>query len=119
MAPKIAGMFGLERFGPRAMELRRMCVAPNQRHQGTAAQMLKFAEDHCCAANMDLLDLSTSEIQSDALSFYRNTCYDLVCEEVVETENNKTIGGGIRRYYSISPRTSKVRLGIGFSGTAR
>jgi hypothetical protein len=68
---------------------------------------------------MYLFDLSTSEIQSDALSFYRNTGYGLVCEESVETENNKTIGGGIRRYYAISPRTSKVRLGIGFYGTAR
>jgi len=99
MGPKIAGMFGLEQAGASAMELRRMYVAPDQRRQGIAGKMLAFAEDHCRANNVAQLDLSTSEIQSDALSFYRSAGYVLVREEVAEAANNKTIGGGIRRYY--------------------
>lgn len=98
-ASKVAGMFGLEKSGPCAMELRRMYVAPDQRRQGIAGQMLEFAEDHCRGIGVDQLDLSTSEIQSDALSFYRSAGYELVREEVAEAANNKTIGGGIRRFY--------------------
>jgi len=95
----IVGMFGLEPAGQKAMELRRMYVDPDWRRQGIAGKMLEFAEIHCRARNMHQLDLSTSEIQSQALAFYRKSGYGLVREEVTETASNKTIGGGIRRYH--------------------
>jgi hypothetical protein len=43
--------------------------------------------------------LSTSELQREALSLYRNAGYGLVREEVAVAASNKTIGGGIRRYH--------------------
>jgi GNAT superfamily N-acetyltransferase len=95
----IVGMFGLEQSGPEAMELRRMYVNPDRRRQGIARKMLQFAEDHCRAENVHRLDLSTSEIQSDALSFYQGAGFDLVREETADVASNKTIGGGINRYY--------------------
>ncbi|NQU58880.1 MAG: GNAT family N-acetyltransferase [Rhodospirillales bacterium] len=95
----IVGMFGLEPSGPDAMELRRMYVSPDSRRQGIAGKMLAFAEDHCRTINVRQLDLSTSEIQSDALSFYRKSGYELVREEVAQAPSNKTIGGGVRRFY--------------------
>jgi len=96
---EIIGMFGLEPSGPGAMELRRMYVDPNQRRHGIAAKMLHYAEQHCRANALSRLDLSTSEIQDDALAFYRASGYELVREEIAEAANNKTIGGGIRRYH--------------------
>jgi GNAT superfamily N-acetyltransferase len=96
---KVVGMFGLEPSGPNSMELRRMYVDPGYRRLGIAKRMLSFAEDHCRSKNLHKLDLSTSEIQSDALSFYRNSGYTQVCQEIANTPSNKTIGGGIRRFY--------------------
>ncbi len=96
---KVVGMFGLEQSGPGAMELRRMYVDPDRRRRGIARKMLQFAEDQCRANNLRQLNLSTSEVQSEALSFYRNAGFELVREEIAEAANNKTIGGSIRRYY--------------------
>jgi len=45
------------------------------------------------------MDLSTSELQGDALSLYRNNGYQLVREEVAIAASNKTPGGGIRRFH--------------------
>ena len=98
-AGAIVGMFGLEPDGPRAMELRRMYVAPDARRRGIARMMLGYAEDECRRRNRPTMDLSTSELQADALSFYRSAGYRLVREEVALSASNKTLGGGIRRYY--------------------
>jgi len=95
----VTGMFGLEPSGAGAMELRRMYVDPDWRRRGIARMMLEYAESHCRAHNRKQLDLSTSEIQSEALSFYRDSGYEPVREEVAETSSNKTIGGGIRRFH--------------------
>ncbi len=96
---RVVGMFGLEPSGPEAMELRRMYVDPDWRRRGIAQKMLQFAEDHCRIHHLSRLDLSTSEVQSEALSFYRNAGYQLVREEVAGSPSNKTVGGGIRRYH--------------------
>ena len=97
---EIAGMFGLEGLlAPDTMELRRMYVDPDARRRGIARKMLKFSEDECRRNNIRHLDLSTSELQSEALSLYRNNGYFLVREEAATAASNKTIGGGIRRYY--------------------
>lgn len=98
--PKIVGMFGLERVpASDGMELRRMYVDPDMRRKGIARKMLDFAEQECRRQDIDQLDLSTSELQREALSFYRSSGYALVREEVGTAPSNKTVGGGIRRYY--------------------
>jgi putative acetyltransferase len=63
---KVVGMFGLEPSSTEAMELRRMYVDPDVRRRGIARKMLSFAEDECRRRNRPRMDLSTSELQSDA-----------------------------------------------------
>jgi len=95
----IVGMFGLESLGEDAMELRRMYVAPGARRRGIARKMLAFAEQECRRRNRLQLELSTSELQQDALALYRNAGYENIREEIAEAASNKTLGGGIRRYH--------------------
>jgi GNAT superfamily N-acetyltransferase len=95
----IVGTFGLERASPGAMELRRMYVHPLARRIGIARSMLQFAEAECRRLSVRTLELSTSELQPAALELYRREGYRLLREEVAEQASNKTIGGGIRRYY--------------------
>lgn len=98
-ADRLVGMYGLEAAGESEMELRRMYVSLEFRRKGIARQMLDHAEDHCRSSGISTLHLSTSELQPAALSLYRTAGYQLLREEVAETGTNKTIGGGIRRYY--------------------
>ncbi|PIT03224.1 acetyltransferase [Bradyrhizobium nitroreducens] len=98
---RIVGMFGLEAVGADAMELRRMYVAPDARRRGIARKMLAFAEQECRCRNRRQLQLSTSELQEDALALYRNAGYEPVREEIADAPTNKTLGGGIRRYHFI------------------
>jgi GNAT superfamily N-acetyltransferase len=95
----VAGMFGLERTAPDAMELRRMYVDPAARRGGIARAMLRFAEAACVRFGARRLELSTSEVQPAALELYRGAGYRLIREEVAEQVSNKTVGGGIRRFY--------------------
>jgi putative acetyltransferase len=95
----VVGMFGLEPSGDEAMELRRMYVDPDLRRHGIARQMLAFAEDECRRRNRPRMDLSTSELQKDALALYQHAGYALQREEIAVAASNKTLGGGIRRYH--------------------
>jgi putative acetyltransferase len=96
---KIVGMFGLEPAGDDAMELRRMYVDPDARRRGIARRMLDFAEHECRRRHRRRMNLSTSELQREALALYRNAGYELVREEVAVVASNKTVGGGIRRHH--------------------
>ncbi len=95
----LVGMFGLERSGETGMELRRMYVAPAARRRGIGRMMLDFAERHVAGLGILRIDLSTSELQQAALALYRKAGYELVRTEQVDEANNKTIGGGIRRFH--------------------
>lgn len=95
----IIGTFGLEPSSPQTMELRRMYVHPDVRRRGIARRMLSFAEDECRKRNCSRMDLSTSELQREALLLYTASGYQLVREEVAVAASNKTLGGGIRRYH--------------------
>jgi GNAT superfamily N-acetyltransferase len=96
---KIVGIFGLESSGDDAMELRRMYVDPDLRRRGIARKMLRVAEEECRRRGRSRMNLSTSELQQEALALYRNAGYVLVREEAAAMASNKTIGGGIRRNY--------------------
>jgi putative acetyltransferase len=96
-------MFGLEQIDADAMELRRMYVDPDQRRRGIARAMLAYAEDECRRRNFKRLDLSTSELQGEALALYRNAGYVLMREEAATEASNKTVGGDIKRYYFTKP----------------
>jgi GNAT superfamily N-acetyltransferase len=92
-------MFGLERASGGAMELRRMYVEASARRRGIGRVMLQFAEDECRRRNARRLVLSTAEIQTNALAFYRDTGYKLVRIETADMLNHKTVGAGLRRYF--------------------
>jgi putative acetyltransferase len=96
---QIVGMFGLESAGAGSFELRRMYVDPSARRRGVASTMLRFAEGECRRLGARRIELSTSELQSAAIAFYEQAGYALVREAVAVDASNKTIGGGIRRYY--------------------
>jgi GNAT superfamily N-acetyltransferase len=98
-AGRIVGMFGLEQSGGDAMELRRMYVDPDMRRRGIARQMLAFAEQQCRQRKRFRMELSTSELQAEALALYRSAGYKLVREEIAVAASNKTVGGGIRRFH--------------------
>ena len=95
---KLAGVFGLERFGTASAELRRMYVDAAYRRRGLASMMLEFAGQACCEAGTPVLTLSTSELQQAALALYRASGYRLVSEEIGAAQSNKTVGN-IRRYH--------------------
>lgn len=96
---RIVGMFGLESAGPGSLELRRMYVDPSVRRSGIASMMLQFAEDECRRSAARKIELSTSELQPAALALYRRSGYRLLRETIATDASNKTIGGGVRRYY--------------------
>ena len=98
-AARLVGNFGLERSGPETMELRRMYVAPAARRSGIARMMLHFAEVETRTFGARRLELSTSELQPAAIQLYRHAGYRLVREAIAAEASNKTVGGGIRRYY--------------------
>jgi len=96
---EVVGMFGLEPAFSDALELRRMYVAPSARRAGIARSMLSFAEDECRRRKACRLELSTSELQPAAIELYKGAGYQMLQEVIVEQASNKTVGGGIRRYY--------------------
>jgi GNAT superfamily N-acetyltransferase len=96
---RVVGTFGLERAAPDAMELRRMYVDAAARRTGIGRRMLHYAEDECRRRNVARLELSTAEIQSAALAFYRDAGYQLLREGVAVMGSNKTVGSGLRRFY--------------------
>ena len=98
---RLVGMFGLELTESDGYELRRMYVDPEFRRQGFAAQMLDFAEQQSRSDGAKQLFLSTSELQPAALALYRNRGYQQIDEKQADTASNKTIGGGIRRFYFV------------------
>ncbi len=99
-ASHIVGMFGLEPSSiAGSMELRRMYVDVEARGRGVARRMLAFAEAECRGRGISELELSTSELQVEALSLYRTSGYQQVRDEIALGASNKTIGGGIRRFH--------------------
>ena len=94
----VVGTFGLEAVNSDAAELRRMYVAADRRRRGIARQMLDFAEQICRDAGCQRLTLSTSELQPEALAFYRGRGYRLIREEISTAETNKAVAG-LRRFY--------------------
>jgi GNAT superfamily N-acetyltransferase len=96
---KLVGMFGLEAGSPGALELRRMYVDPSARRSGIARQMLRFAEEECRQRGMPKIELSTSDLQPAAVALYRQAGYHLLRQITAEDASNKTVGGGILRYY--------------------
>ncbi len=95
----IVGFYGLERAAPDAMELRRMYVDPLMRGCGLGRALLAHAEEQARERGCARLILSTSELQVAALTLYRASGYSLLEEEFAESQSNKALGGGLRRFH--------------------
>jgi GNAT superfamily N-acetyltransferase len=95
----IFGTFGLERQDAATAELRRMYVDSRARRRGIGREMLAHAEDVARQDDCVRMVLSTSELQQAAISLYRNSGYQIVREVIAVEQSNKTLGGGIRRFY--------------------
>jgi len=94
----LVGTFGLEGLNSEAGELRRMYVHRDHRRSGIARRMLDHAERIGRQAGCRRLTLSTSELQTAALAFYRRSGYRLVREEFSTADTNKQVGG-LRRFH--------------------
>ncbi len=75
--------------------------------RGMARKMLDFAEQECRRRNRPRMDLSTSELQREALALYQNAGYELVREEHAVAASNKTLGGEF--VATTSPRPFDLR----------
>ena len=60
--------------------------------------MLERAEAECRRLGVERLILGTSELQREAIAFYRAAGYLLVREDIAAMETNKTIAG-LRRFH--------------------
>jgi len=96
---QIVGMFGLEARELSSMEVRRMYVSPDYRRTGIAKALMSHAESICRRACIKQIELSTSEVQEAAVKFYKSLGFQIVKEERAMSASNKTIGGGILRFY--------------------
>ena len=76
-----------------------MYVSPDHRRRGLARLMLAHAEDIARGQDYTRIELSTSEIQGAALALYESAGYVRDREIVAGDASNKTVGGGIRRFY--------------------
>jgi ribosomal protein S18 acetylase RimI-like enzyme len=95
----IVGMVGLEQVDATTVELRRMYVDPDARRRAVGRRLLQHAEDAARQGGYRTMVLSTSELQQAALTLYRNAGYRFAREGSATEQSNKTVGGGIRRFY--------------------
>ena len=92
-------MAGLERLTNDKVEVRRMYVAEEFRRRGIGAMLLGHLESWAKAFGYRQIVLSTSELQPQAKNLYESRGYELAREEVAQSQTNRTVGGGIRRFY--------------------
>jgi GNAT superfamily N-acetyltransferase len=102
-ATGIVGCFGLESRGADTTELRRMYLDRDHRGRGIAQQMLACAEQHARDLGFARIILSTAEVQTAAIAFYRKSGYRLVRTEVADALSTKTVGGGLTRFHFEKP----------------
>ncbi|MBT7943915.1 MAG: GNAT family N-acetyltransferase [Alphaproteobacteria bacterium] len=101
LAGDVIGMAGIERVGDAEAEVRRMYVDAAHRRRGIGVRLLSHVEDFCIEEGYAQILLSTSEMQEAALALYRAQGYRLDREEVADEMTNRTIGGGVRRFYFV------------------
>ena len=96
---QIVGMFGIESRDAESTELRRMYLNREYRGSGIAQRMLQCAEARARKLGFATMVLSTAEVQTAAIAFYRKMGYRLVRTEVAHAASTKTVGGGLTRFH--------------------
>jgi putative acetyltransferase len=95
----LLGTVALEHAGKTSLDLRRLYVTIGMRGRGIGRWMLEHAERTAAAMGYAEMLLSTSELQTAAISLYRKTGYQLIREEVATDRTSKQVGAGLTRYY--------------------
>jgi putative acetyltransferase len=98
LGPLLVGTVGLERASPEAVELRRMYVRADYRRRGIARALLERVAAEARAMGYAKLVLSTAEIQTAAIAFYRAHGFRHTRTEVAAASTSKTVGG-LRRLH--------------------
>ena len=96
---ELIGTFGLEAIDGNTAELRRMYVKKSFRRHGIATHMLAQFETESRSRGLSVATLSTSELQPQAIDFYKARGYIVVNEVTINEPSSKTVGNGILRYY--------------------
>ncbi len=97
----VVGMVGIEHLSDDEAEVRRMYVDAGWRRRGIGGRLLAHAEDFCAGAEYARIVLSTSALQEAAKALYEAKGYRLVRQVVADEQTNRTVGGGIRRFYYV------------------
>jgi putative acetyltransferase len=98
-ADAVVAMYGLECLDEGTAEIRRMYVDSGMRRRGFGRALLAHAGNICRETGIQILKLSTSELQGSAIAFYRACGFRLTHEEIATVWTNKTIGLGLRRFH--------------------
>jgi RimJ/RimL family protein N-acetyltransferase len=96
---QIVGTFGIEAQDEDRTELRRMYLDRAYRGRGVALRMLTCAEARARELGFSKVILSTAEVQTAAIAFYRRCGYRLIRTETAEAMSTKTAGGGLIRFH--------------------
>jgi putative acetyltransferase len=96
---QLLGTVALEHAGKTSLDLRRLYVTAAFRGQGIGRWMLEHAERVAMEMGYAEMLLSTSELQTAAISLYRKSGYQLIREEVATERTSKQAGAGLTRYY--------------------
>ena len=96
---RIVGTFGIESREDDSTELRRMYLDRDCRGRGIAQSMLGLAEQQARDLGFSRVVLSTAEIQTAAIAFYRKSGYRLVETAVADAISTRTVGGGLTRFH--------------------
>lgn len=96
---EVIGTFDIQPVSRDRAELRRMYLLSAFRGQGIALKMLHKAETSAAKAGFGTLILSTADIQTAAVSFYKKNGFQLIATQVEDQASNKSIGGGIVRHH--------------------
>jgi GNAT superfamily N-acetyltransferase len=98
----LVGTVGLERVSPEAVELRRMYVRAEFRRRGIALALLERANAEARALGYRKIVLSTAEIQTAAVAFYRAHGFRHTHTDVAAASTSKTVGGLRRLHFEKS-----------------
>lgn len=100
---QVVGCYGFEGVGDGEVEIRRMYVASSHRRRGIGRAMMADAEARARTMGYGRIVLSTSALQPQAKALYEASGYVLLREEAARELTNRTVGGGITRYYFEKP----------------
>ena len=94
---RIHGTIGFEEVTLQTAEMRRLIVSSGSRRKGLGKRLVQMVETECARIGYKELVLETSELQSAAITLYRQLGYQRDSENLASTLDHKGVSG-IARY---------------------